>query len=142
MLDPRTLHAAVYHSQHLYIVGGSTAGKYLRECERYVYAERRWEALPPLPRACHSMSGVVLERSLYALGGSDGTCYLNLVQKLSLDRLTWELKQMRLPFPGASIPCFKVTDTEAYLVVDMFLCSLTALEVLPVKYLREHIYSR
>jgi hypothetical protein len=70
----------------------------LSECERYVCAENRWEALPSLPRACAGTSGVVVESSLYALGGmDDGGAYSNSVQKLSLESLTWELMQLRLP---------------------------------------------
>jgi hypothetical protein len=63
MLTPRNLHAAVYHSQLLNIVGGSTAGNYLRECERYVCAERRWEALSPLSqfRNCKSHFQLIAE---------------------------------------------------------------------------------
>jgi hypothetical protein len=71
MLTPRADHPAVYHPPHLYILGGWNL-RCLSECERYICAESRWEALPPLPRACCLMSGVVVERNLYALGGFDG----------------------------------------------------------------------
>jgi hypothetical protein len=64
----------------------------LSECERYACAENRWETLPPLPRACYGASGLVVESSLYALGGYDYS-FLDLVQKLSLESLTWELMQ-------------------------------------------------
>jgi hypothetical protein len=69
MLTPRRAHAAVYHAQYFYVLGGNTGSSYLRKCERFVCAESRWEALPLLPTACISMSGVVVEGSLYALGG-------------------------------------------------------------------------
>jgi hypothetical protein len=88
MLTPRIAHAAVYHTPHLYILGGRN-GRCLSECERYVCAENRWEALVPLPRACSGTSGVVVENSLYALGGHDESSFLDLVQKLSLECLTW-----------------------------------------------------
>jgi hypothetical protein len=140
MLTPRRAHAAVYHTPHLYILGGYDGSYALSECERYVCAENRWEALPPLPSACSCMSGVVVERNLYALGGYDGT-ELDLVHKLSLGSLTWELMQFRLPFAGYDIPCFKVRDTEVYLVVNQTLCSFTALEVRPLKTLTEEIQS-
>jgi hypothetical protein len=126
ILTPRAGHAAVYHTPHLYILGGIN-GSYLSECERYVCAENRWEALPPLPRACMHMSGVVVESSLYALGGFNLE-KLDLVQKLSLESLTWELIQFRLPFTGYSFPCFKVRETEVYLVVKKTLCSLSCQE--------------
>jgi hypothetical protein len=107
MLTPRMGHAAVYHNPHLYILGGQS-GNYLSECERYVCAENRWEALPPLPTASTHTSGVVLENNLSALGGCDDASDLDLVQKLSLESLSWELMQFRLPFTDCDIPCFKL----------------------------------
>jgi hypothetical protein len=89
MLTPRRAHAAVYHTPHLYILGGWNRS-YLSECERYVCAENRWEALPPLPKACMQMTGVVVESSLYALGGWDAYSRVDLVEKLSLESLNWE----------------------------------------------------
>jgi hypothetical protein len=140
MLTPRGLHAAVYHSPHLYILGGWNS-RCLRQCERYVCAVNRWEALPPLPKACYGTSGVVVERSLYALGGIDES-ELDLVQKLSLKRFTWEIMQFRLPYAGDRIPCFKLRNTEVYLVVNKTLCSFTSFEVRPLKTLTEDIKSR
>jgi hypothetical protein len=140
MLTPRRNHAAVYHSQHLYVLGGRNGTRISRKCERYVCAETRWEALPPLPRACINTSGVVVESSLYALGGYDGS-NLDLVQKLSLESLTWELMQLRLPFAGWAIPCFKLNNTEVYLVVNATLCSFTALEVRLLRTLTVNIHS-
>jgi hypothetical protein len=140
MLTPREEHAAVYHTPHLYVLGGHS-NRCLSECERYVCAENRWEALPPLPRACSDTSGVVVENSLYALGGCDQG-ELDVVQKLSLKSLTWELMQFWLPFVGWCIPCFKLSDTEVYLVVNKTLCSFTASGVRPLKTLTEDIQSR
>jgi hypothetical protein len=141
MLTPRFYHAAVYHTQHLYALGGYDDSRRLSECERYVCAENRWEALPPLPQACSNTSGVVLESSLYALGGYNGSSSLDLVQKLSLESLTWEVMQFRLPIGHSFIPCFKLRDTEVYLVDNNTLCSFTGLEVRPVKTLTEGISS-
>jgi hypothetical protein len=138
MLAPRRHHAAVYHTPHLYVLGGFN-GSALSECERYVCAENRWEALPHLPRACIQASGVVVENGLYALGGYHGG-ELDLVQKLSLESLTWELMQFRLPHAGRCIPCFKVRDTEVYLVVSQTLCSFTGLKVRPLKPLAVDIH--
>jgi hypothetical protein len=141
MLTSRQAHAAVYHTPHLYILGGWSGSSCLSECERYVFAESRWEALPPLPTACSQTSGVVVENSLYALGGDDGSSLLDLVNKLNLESLTWELMQYRLPFAGFGIPCFKLRDTEVYLVVNQTLCSFTAFEVRPLMTLTKDITS-
>jgi hypothetical protein len=86
------------------------------------------------------MSGVVVESSLYALGGFNGTD-LDLVQKLSLESLAWELMQLRLPQAGRAIACFKLSDTEVFLVVNKTLCSFTALEVRPLRTLTGDICS-
>jgi hypothetical protein len=48
-------HAAVYHSQYVYVL----RGWWRRECERYVCAESRWEVLPSLPVGGRFMSGKV-----------------------------------------------------------------------------------
>jgi hypothetical protein len=66
----RSSHAAVYLSQHLYVLGGFNF-TILRECERYSCAENRWEVLAALPVASWSMSAVELHNSLYALGGQE-----------------------------------------------------------------------
>jgi hypothetical protein len=140
MLTPRRFHTTVYHTPHLYILGGSTGSKDLSECERFVCAQNRWQALPPLPRACRATTGVVVESSLFALGGYDES-ELDLVQKLSLKSLTWELMQFRLPSTGYGIPCFKLRDTEVCLVVGRTLCSFTGFEVHPLKTLTDYIKS-
>jgi hypothetical protein len=67
MHTARSGHGVVYHTQHLYVLGGYNR-MYLGECERFVCADNRWQELPPLPRLCCDTSGVVLELSLYALG--------------------------------------------------------------------------
>jgi hypothetical protein len=82
----------------------------------------------------------VVESSLFALGG-ENALFLDLVQKLSLESLTWELMQFRLPFVGKCIPCFKVRDTEVYLVFNQTLFSFTASEVRPLKTLTDYIRS-
>jgi hypothetical protein len=134
----RRNHAAVYHSQYLYVLGGFNA-RQLSECERYVCPESRWEELPALPVACCDMSSVELDNSLYVLGGHNKQ-ELDAVQKLSLDSLTWELMQLKLPQAAFAFPCFKA-DTEVYLVIKMTLYSFTPLEVKPVKTLEKLILS-
>jgi hypothetical protein len=49
--------------------------------------------------------------------------------------------QFRLPFAGSFIPCFKLRDSEVYLVVNNTLCSLSAFKVRPLKTLTDEIQS-
>jgi hypothetical protein len=58
-----------------------------------------------------------------------------------LESLTWELLQFRLPHADTLISCFKLRDTEVYLVVGRTICSFTGFEVLPLKTLTEDIES-
>jgi hypothetical protein len=135
MLTPRSLHTCVYHAPSLYVLGG-WAGRSLSACERFMCAESRWESVPPLPIACYEASGVVVEGSLYALGGFNAQL-LDFVQKLRLEQLTWECLELRLPHTGSCIPCLKSSDTEVYLVMHKTLYSFTPLRVLPVRSLPE-----
>jgi hypothetical protein len=136
MHTARSSHAAVYHSQHLYVLGGYN-GMILSDCERYVCAESRWEELPALPVACQAMSAVVLDNSLYALGGNAYRGDLDTVQKLSVLSLTWELMQLKLPQAVHSFPCFK-TDTKVYLLIMQTLFSFSVLHVRPIKTVALH----
>jgi hypothetical protein len=80
--------------------------------------------------------GLLLEFHLTSLGGWNGESYLDSVQKLSLDSLTWELIQLKLPQAKSSFPCFK-NDTQVYLVIEKTLYSFTPLQVKPIKTLFE-----
>jgi hypothetical protein len=51
---------------------------------------------------------------------------------LSLDNLTWELMQLRLPQAARFIACFK-TDTKVLLLIKETLYSFTPVQVKPVK---------
>jgi hypothetical protein len=122
----------------LYVLGGGNGvGRYLKECERYVSTESRWEVLPALPVGCLAMSAVELDYSLYALGGWANRD-LGTVQKLSLDSLTWELIQVQLPQAVYYFPCFK-TDTQVYLLIEKTLYSFTPLRIKPIKTVHEGI---
>jgi hypothetical protein len=123
MHTARQDHAAVYHFQYVYVLGGTT----VTECERYSCAASSWEMLPPLPIAGRNISAVEVQNSLYALGGRDRSC-LDIVQKLSLESLTWELLQLKLPQAAQFIPCFKI-DTQVYLIVAWIIYSFTPLQL-------------
>jgi hypothetical protein len=106
MLSLRKCHASVYHAQFLYVLAGYSDGRgRLKECERFLCAESRWEALPSLPTAGSYVSGVVVEGSLYALGGWDGQRAFDLIHRMRLDELTWACMELRLPQADNAIPC-------------------------------------
>jgi hypothetical protein len=140
MHTARVCHTSVYHAQFLYILGGLN-DRYLSECERYVCATRRWEALPPLPEAACGVSGVVMAESLYALGGAvkyDDS--LDCIQKLSLEWLTWSVLEVRLPERGTCIASFKA-DSQVYFVMKKTLYSFTPSRIHAVKPVSEGIRS-
>jgi hypothetical protein len=90
-----------------------------------------------LPVAGTHMSAVEIKHCLYALGGWSRR-ELDTVQKLSLDSLTWELMQLKLPQADCYFACFK-TDTQVCLVIKETLYSFTFLQVKPVKTLDRSI---
>jgi hypothetical protein len=137
MHTARYNHAALHHSQYLYVLGGYS-NRRLSECERYVCTESRWEVLPALPVACDAMSAVVLGDSLYALGGRADAGDLDTVQQLSFDSLTWELMELKLPQAACYFPCFK-TDSQVYLMIKRMVYSFTPLQVKPIKSVPENI---
>jgi hypothetical protein len=137
MHTARYYHAAVYHSQYLYVLGGYN-NSYLRECERYVCAERRWEVLPGLPLAYQDISAVEFDNSLYAIGGNDDQICVCTVQMLSLDSLTWELLQFKLPQICDDVLCLK-TDSQVYLLINKTLYSFTPAQVTPIRTLLKGI---
>jgi hypothetical protein len=87
--------------------------------------------LHALPVAGTRISAVAVENSVYAFGGYDRG-HLRAVQKLSLDSLTWELMQLKLPQAASWFPCFKV-ETQVYLVIEITLYSFTPLQLKKVK---------
>jgi hypothetical protein len=143
MHTARNRHAAVYYFQHVYVLGGcANTGRFLAACERYSCAIRLWETLPALPSACYAMSPVVIDDSLYALGGNAGfEADLDCIHRLSLDRLTWQLIELKLPQAGCYIPCFKVRDSQVYLLINKTLYSFSPLRVTPLKTLTDDIRS-
>jgi hypothetical protein len=143
MLNGRQFHAAQYHDGYVYVLGGLYGGTRLALCERHVCAEKRWESLSPLPVACWTVSVVVTEGSLYALGGTGiATELLDQIQVLSLETLTWKLLELRLPAPGNHLACFKVADdSQVYFVLLSSLYSLQPqlLSIIRVKTLPRNI---
>jgi hypothetical protein len=133
MQSARADHAALYHSQYVYVMGGSNTS----ECERFVCEESRWEELPALPVGGEFMNLVELENSIYALGGKDNQA-LDTVQQLSLDSLTWEVLQLKLPAKAHWFPCLK-SNTQVFMVIDKTLYSFTPLEIRPIKTVPKNI---
>jgi hypothetical protein len=86
------------------------------------------------------MSGAIVERSLYVLGGYIGHDYSDLIQKLSLLRLRWELCKVKLPCADYCIPCFKLRDSQVYFVMKKRLYALTSASILEVKALPGIVY--
>jgi hypothetical protein len=130
MFTPRRCHSSVYHAERLYVLGGLTGAtkktdptRTTSKFERFVCAESRWETLPCLPRASA------------CIGGS-GDAPADMIQKLSLESLSWELIRLKLPRDYNEFPCFKVSNSQVYFVFkDLTLYSFMpqTLQIKPVK---------
>jgi hypothetical protein len=125
----------VYYDKYLYVLGGT----YL--CERYSCEQDRWEIFGKLPGKHYlycDLNAVLMEatQSIYMLGGRGyiGDYYdyhfLDLMWRLDLVSLEFELLSVKLPSPKVNVPCF-VTSRESttfYLLLnqDVYLCSPSA----------------
>lgn len=126
----RTMHASVYHDRYVYVVGGNTSEKepavLLKECERYLISEDRWEDIPPIPEFCGFVTCLVMEsdQSLYALG-TPNSQHQGIIQKLCLASLNWTVLALQLPHEGGAIPVFKLSEgaTKMYFVMESCLYS-------------------
>jgi hypothetical protein len=123
MHTPRHNHAAVYHSQYLYVLGGYNEGRYLSECERYLCAESQWEVLPALPIAGEAM-----------IDGSLRHCSEVETRQpyLAAHEAQASLSRLQLPLLQEG--------TEVYLVIKKTLYSFTPLK--PIKILPKLIECR
>lgn len=122
MATARSYHAAEYHADYLYVIGGYSEDR----CERYSVMRSRWERLAPLARACYNMSAIARRQSLYVLGGMNDYDSLDTIQCFSLMSLTWQLLSIKLPSVGNRIACFKLEDSQVYLVIKERLYALRA----------------
>jgi len=125
MINGRGGHGSVYHSSYLYVIGGYNGGA-MRECERLLVSEDRWEAFQPLPKGSFGLSAVVVKRTqcLFALGGSNE---MGMIQRLSLGRLEWDAIPLRFPTHTFGIAIFKQDETRAFFVGGEELYCLNAL---------------
>eukprot|EP00359_Climacostomum_virens_P008217 CAMPEP_0204903850 /NCGR_PEP_ID=MMETSP1397-20131031/4519_1 /ASSEMBLY_ACC=CAM_ASM_000891 /TAXON_ID=49980 /ORGANISM="Climacostomum Climacostomum virens, Strain Stock W-24" /LENGTH=158 /DNA_ID=CAMNT_0052072555 /DNA_START=211 /DNA_END=684 /DNA_ORIENTATION=+ len=145
MLRERANHAVTYHDNYLYSIGGYDSSFYLRDCERFDVTLEKWEAFEPLPRACFCSSVIALEepRCLYALGGGIDLHGIDLIQRLKLDELRWDILELKLPDPSSYVACFKLDESQVYFVIDTNLYCFTprANSIKSVKALSEVISS-
>lgn len=111
MLFERFQHGLVSHANYLYVAGGST-----KCCERYNVSEDSWEEFESIQKVYKSPLLAVLERyqSLFAIGGR----HSRLIQRLSLLSLTWNVVDIRLPYVGAQVICFKFEESQLYLILN------------------------
>eukprot|EP00359_Climacostomum_virens_P007024 CAMPEP_0204902226 /NCGR_PEP_ID=MMETSP1397-20131031/3538_1 /ASSEMBLY_ACC=CAM_ASM_000891 /TAXON_ID=49980 /ORGANISM="Climacostomum Climacostomum virens, Strain Stock W-24" /LENGTH=371 /DNA_ID=CAMNT_0052070689 /DNA_START=867 /DNA_END=1979 /DNA_ORIENTATION=+ len=108
MLSARVEHGSVYDKDYLYAIGGWNRSM-MNDCERLSVSKDRWEALQPLPQACCNVSVVVVKETecLYALGGGMGKFIaFDVIQRLSLGKLEWDVMPLRLPSAANGIACF------------------------------------
>lgn len=145
MLTARNNHGLAYHANALYAVGGFDREN-LIDCERFDCGKNSWERLAPLPQVCIGLSLIVLEgpQCLYALGGykSFNQC-IDLIQRMSLSRLEWDILPIKLPSSDKSLAVFKIDETRMYFVSCKTLFSFhpSSLSIKPVKSLSESIGS-
>eukprot|EP00359_Climacostomum_virens_P011401 CAMPEP_0204917722 /NCGR_PEP_ID=MMETSP1397-20131031/15352_1 /ASSEMBLY_ACC=CAM_ASM_000891 /TAXON_ID=49980 /ORGANISM="Climacostomum Climacostomum virens, Strain Stock W-24" /LENGTH=172 /DNA_ID=CAMNT_0052090657 /DNA_START=269 /DNA_END=787 /DNA_ORIENTATION=+ len=145
MLIGRRSHSVTYYDNYLYAIGGTVIYS-SRECERFNVTLEKWEAFEPLPQECTCVNVIALDESrcLYALGGEvTGHTILNLIQRLSLRSMKWNILKLKLPSPAQCIASFKLDESQVYFVISKKLYCFTpqASSIKLVKVLRRDVIS-
>eukprot|EP00359_Climacostomum_virens_P007766 CAMPEP_0204907568 /NCGR_PEP_ID=MMETSP1397-20131031/6690_1 /ASSEMBLY_ACC=CAM_ASM_000891 /TAXON_ID=49980 /ORGANISM="Climacostomum Climacostomum virens, Strain Stock W-24" /LENGTH=199 /DNA_ID=CAMNT_0052076767 /DNA_START=205 /DNA_END=804 /DNA_ORIENTATION=- len=129
MLTARCAHGAVYYDNYLYAIGGQDYDNRvfcINACERFEVNQEKWEALEPLPIACYAASVITLDEShcLYALGGTDDyENVIDLIQRLNLSDLSWDILELKLPTQSQKIASFKLDESQVFFVISKSLYS-------------------
>ena len=104
--------AAVFYDNLVFAIGGKFANTF---CEKYFIEENRWEYIPSMLHERFDLSAVVLNHTIYVVGGEPRRFFGNLIEKFDILREIWEEVPTRLPFPIACSPIC---------VIDNFACGI------------------
>jgi hypothetical protein len=108
----RAFCAAVFYDNVVFAIGGKFASTF---CEKYLIEEDRWEYIPSMLHERYDLSAVVLNHSVYVIGGEPVTFFGDMIEKYDILREMWEEVPTRLPFPVAC---------PAICVVDKYACGV------------------
>lgn len=76
--------------QRIYALGGWTNEyKPTRTMEIYNPYTDKWEEGPPMTKKRCGVGAAIIEKSLYAVGGHDGTHYLDCIERFDIETGTW-----------------------------------------------------
>jgi len=119
MWNKRFCHASAYYKGFVYVIGGQILRENIRECERYSLVCDKWEPLPPLPKATHGVNAVMIDSSVFVIGGNTDE-----VQELDVQTLTWRVLPFKLPGPAQVFwyPVFSV-GSKVYFIYESKLYS-------------------
>lgn len=141
MLVERKDHASLYHQGYIYAFGGNNYISLNLSCERYDTFEDRWEFIGSLPFGCCSANVIVLDnpQSIYLFGGHGKFQYSNdSILRMDFERLIWEVLPVKLPNYCENPSCFKIDDSQVFLVAnkELHVFDLNSNTILFVKYVK------
>jgi len=120
--SPRDAHAAVVHSEFMYVFGGYDSKRYLNDFHRFHFDDVAWSVVPfaagsaPSPRGGHT--AVVHGASMFVFGGCDGWNYFNDLYSFSFAGREWAPVRVTGTAPGArSAPATVVHAEQAVMYV-------------------------
>lgn len=108
----RAYSAAVFYDNLVFAIGGKYANTF---CEKFLIEENRWEYIPPMLHERFEHSAIVLNHSIYVIGGEPRRFIGNSIEKFDILREMWEDVPTKLPFP---ISCPPIC------VIDSFSCGI------------------
>lgn len=90
MQGPRTRpRKPLEYGEVLFAVGGWCSGDAISSVEMYMPHSNEWKMVSPMSKRRCGVGVAVLNSMLYAIGGHDGTSYLNTVERYDAQLNTW-----------------------------------------------------
>ena len=103
---------AAFYDNLVFAIGGKYASTF---CEKYIIEEDRWEYIPSMLHERYDFSAVVLNHTIYIIGGEPRRFIGDSIEKYDILREMWEEVPTRLPYPIACPPLC---------VIDNYTCGI------------------
>ena len=97
----RAFCVAVFYDNLVFAIGGKYASAF---CEKYLIDEDKWEYIPSMIHERYDHSAVVLNHSIYVMGGEPRRFVGESIEKYDILREMWEEVPTKMPLPVACSP--------------------------------------
>ncbi|KAL1501193.1 hypothetical protein ABEB36_006569 [Hypothenemus hampei] len=110
MTSQRCAHGCANYSNTLIVCGGYDRVECLRAVEQYIPESNIWKSLPPMRENRGRFKITVIDKKVYAIGGSNGTTELDSVEMLDMETLNKWVKVPSMPIARSNMGCAEMNN--------------------------------